>query len=279
MQRDGYNPDVVEHRHLPDADKLSVLSAIILLAYIIARFVDVPLNEFTIQLPGLFLEFEISIRTVITLLVAGLAASGAEWLMQQHPRLRGQRTFEHWILPAITAWVIGVPLVQLPLGFQWWLWFIIGSSLLMLVVVGEYITIDPDDMRQPVATAGLTAVAFSIFLILAIALRDVGFRLFWIVPALAFVGGTIALRTLHLRLHGQWAWFHAVIIAFVLSQIAAALYYLPASPVAYGLILLGVVYGLTGMIANLADGRSVRRAVIEPAIILLIVTVTAVWLN
>ena len=270
---------MVEHRHLPDADKLSVLSAIILLAYVIARFVDVPLNEFTIQLPGLYLDFEISIRSVISLLVAGLAASGAEWLMRQHPRLRDQKTFEHWILPAITAWVIGVPLFQLPLGFQWWLWFVIGGSLLILVVVGEYITIDPDDIRQPVATAGLTAVAFSIFLILAIALRDVGFRLFWIVPALAFVGGTIALRTLHLRLHGLWAWFHAMIIALVLGQIAAALYYLPASPVAFGLILLGVVYGLTGLIANLAEGSSVRRAVIEPAIILSIVIITAIWLN
>ncbi len=270
---------MIAQRHLPDADKLSILSAIILLAYIIARFVDVPLNEFTIQLPGLFLDFEISIRTVITLLVAGLAASGAEWLMRQHPRLKEQKTFEHWILPAITAWVIGVPLIQLPFGPQWWLWFVIGGSLLILVVVGEYITVDVEDIRQPIATAGLTAVAFSIFLILAIAVRDIGLRLFWIIPMLAFAGGTIALRTLHLRLHGLWSWFHALIIALVLSQIAAALYYLPASPVAYGLVLLGVVYGLTGMFANLAEGRPVRRAVLEPAIILSIVIFTALWLN
>jgi hypothetical protein len=279
MTRDGYNPGVIEHRHLPDADNLSILSAIILLAYVIARFVDIPLNEFTVQLPGLYLNFELSIRTIITLLVAGLAASGAEWLLRQHPRLREQKTFDHWILPAITAWVIGVPLFQLPLGYQWWIWLIIGGGLLILVVVGEYITIDAEDIRQPVATAGLTAVAFSIFLILAIALRDVGIRLFWMIPTLAFVGGTIALRTLHLRLHGQWAWFQALIIALVLSQIAAALYYLPASPVAFGLILLGVVYGLTGLIANLAGGMVLRRAIIEPAIIFLIVIITAVWLN
>jgi hypothetical protein len=270
---------VIERRHLPDADRLSVLSAIILLAYVIARFVNFPLNEFNLQLPGLFLNFEISSRTLITLLVTGLAASGAEWLMRQHPGLRGQKTIVHWILPAVTAWVIGVPLFQLPLGFQWWIWFVIGGGLLILVVVGEYITIDPDDIRQPVATAGLTAVAFSIYLILAIALRDAGSRLFWLVPTLAFVGGTIALRTLHLRLHGQWAWFYALIIALVLSQIAAALYYLPASPVAYGLMLLGVAYGLTGMVANLADGRAVRRAIIEPAIILTIFVITALWLN
>jgi len=270
---------VIEHRHLPDVDRLSVLSAIILLAYVIARFVNFPLNEYSIQLPGLYLNFEVSIRTIITLLVTGLAASGAEWLMRQHPRLREQRTFEHWILPAVTAWVIGVPLFQLPLGFQWWIWFMIGGGLLILVVVGEYISIDPDDIRQPVATAGLTAVAFSIYLILAIALRDAGSRLFLIVPALAFVGGAIALRALQLRLHGQWAWFYALIIALVLSQIAAALYYLPVSPVAFGLILLGVVYGLTGIVANLADGRPVRRAIVEPAIILSIVVITALWLN
>ena len=87
----SYNPGVVEHRHLPDADDLSVLSAIILLAYVIARFVDFHSTNITIQLPGLYLNFEISIRTVITLLVTGLAASGAEWLMRQHPRLREQK--------------------------------------------------------------------------------------------------------------------------------------------------------------------------------------------
>jgi hypothetical protein len=49
--------------------------------------------------------------------------------------------------------------------------------------------------------------------------------------------------------------------------------------VAFGLILLGVVYGLTGLIANLASGMALRRAIIEPAIILFIVIITAIWLS
>ena len=129
MTRDGYNPGVIEHRHLPDADNLSILSAIILLAYVIARFVDIPLNEFTVQLPGLYLNFELSIRTIITLLVAGLAASGAEWLLRQHPRLREQKTFDHWILTgyhglgyrgaafSAPAWISMVDMVD----NRWWI--------------------------------------------------------------------------------------------------------------------------------------------------------------
>jgi len=270
---------VVEQRHLPDADRLSVFSAVILLAYAVARFVNFPTNEFGVQLPGLYVDFVIHMRLVVAFLVTGMAAAGADWLLRQHPRLGQRLAIEHWILPAVTAWVIGVPIYQLPLGLQWWSWFLVGGALLVLVVVAEYITIDPQDLRYPAATAGLTAVAFALFLILSISLRDVGERLFWVAPALALAGGAIGLRTLHLRLGGTWAFFQAGVIVLLLGQFTAALYYLPLSPLAFGLILLGVAYGLTGLLANLATGRRLTQAVVEPLVILMVVVALALWMN
>ena len=269
----------MEHRYLPDTDKLSVLAAIILLAYGLARFVNFPSNEIAIQLPGIYLNYRFDARTVVAFLVAGLTASGADWLLRQHPALQARTTVEHWLLPALTAWVIGFPLFQLPLGPGWWLGFALGGALLMLVLVAEYITIDPDDIRHPVATAGLTAVAFALYLILAISIRSAGTRLFLIVPALTFAGGLVSLRTLHLRLHGRWAFVECGVITLLLGQIAAALYYMPLLPVPFGLVMLGFAYGLTSLMANIAARESYRQAMIEPALILIVVLIAVIWLS
>jgi hypothetical protein len=98
---------VLKHRHLPDPERLSILAATILLAYALARFIDLPGREIAVQLPGIYLSIQINIKTIVALLVAGLTATGADWLLRDHPAIGKARSFEHWLLPALTAWVIG----------------------------------------------------------------------------------------------------------------------------------------------------------------------------
>jgi hypothetical protein len=149
----------------------------------------------------------------------------------------------------------------------------------MLVLVAEYIAVDPNDVRQPIAGAGLTAVSFALFLALAVSLRFSGLRLFLVLPALAIAVGLASLRTLHLRLHGQWAFTQMAIIVLFVGQLAAALYYWPLSPVSFGLALLGPAYGLTSLLASLAEGEPLPQAVVEPLVVLLLVWGAALWIR
>ena len=98
-----YEPE--PHRHLPDADRLSMLTATILLAYALAHFIDLPGRELALQLPGIYLSVQVNVQTFVGPLVAALTASGANWLLRDHPAIGGQSTMEHWLLPALTAWV------------------------------------------------------------------------------------------------------------------------------------------------------------------------------
>jgi len=271
--------EILQHRHLPDTDRLSLLSATILLAYALARFVDLPIRELAVQLPGLYLSLGINLRTLVTFLVAGVTASGADWLLRAHPRLGEKSTIEHWLLPTLTAWVIGLPLFQLPLGLTWWGGFAIGGSLLMLVLVAEYITVDPEDMRHPIAAAGLTAVSFALFLSLVVALRYSGTRLVLFLPGMALACALVSLRTLHLRLHGRWAFLQAGLTALVCAQLAAPLHYWPLSPVSMGLALLGPAYALTSLMANLGENKPMHQALVEPLVVLVIVWGCAVWVK
>jgi len=266
-------------RHLPEADRLSILAATILLAYALASFVDLPARELSMQLPGIYLVVELNARSVAALLVAGLTASGADWLLRTHPSVKGHHTFEHWLVPALTALVIGVPLSQISGAPQWWLGFIAGGALLMLVLVAEYITVDPNDVRQPIAAAGLTTVSFALYLILAIALRYSGLRLFLVLPPLALAAWLVSLRTLHLRLHGRWVFLQAGVVALVSGQLAAALHYLPLSPISFGLFLICPVYALTSLLASLAEDEPIRQAIIEPLVFMVILLLIALWIK
>lgn len=270
---------MLKSRHLPNADRLSTIAAAILLAYALARMVSLPAREFSVQLPGLFLSFQVNIRTFVALIVAGLTAAGADWLLSEHPSIKNGSTLQHWLLPALTAWVIGLPLFELPLGPLWWAGFALGGGLLMLVLLAEYISVDPSDDRQPAAAAGLIAVSFSLYLGLAIALRFESLRLFMVLPALTLGAWVVSLRALHLRLAGTWALIESGVIALITGQLVAALYYWPLSPVGFGLAVLGPAYALTSLVTGLARDVPLRRAMLEPLIVWVITWGAVLWIR
>jgi Protein of unknown function (DUF5656) len=263
--------ELERHRHLPDADHLSVLVGTILLAFALAHFISLPVRQLSVQLPGIYLLINFGIQELVALLVALLTATGADWLLRDHPNRGKHLLVEHWLLPGLTAWAIGLPLLQLPLTPVWWIGFALGGILLILVLVAEYISIDPEDVRHPPAAAGLTAVSFALFLVLVAGLRFANTRLFLLLPALGLASGLVSLRTVHLRLNERWAFLEAGLVALVTIQMAAALHYLPVSPISFGLALLGPAYTLTNLLGSLAEGKPLRQAVWEPVVVLALI--------
>jgi len=276
------------HRHLPDVNRLSVLAAMILLAYAVTRFIDAPTRQIALQLPGFYLEINLNFLTIVSVLAAALAAAGMDWLIRDHPaftepnhpRVENQRTtFQHWIVPALTAWVIGVPLGYLETGPSWWIVFAMGGALLMLVFVMEYIVVDASDFRHPLATAGLTALSFSLYLLLSITVRSAHLRLYLLLPALVPAAGLVVLRTLYLRLGGRWTYAWSLGIAVVIGQLIIGLHYLPLSPIRFGLLVVAPLYALTSIAEAVSDGRNLRQRIAEPAAMLLILGGLAIWLK
>jgi hypothetical protein len=202
------------------------------------------------------------------LLAGGLAGTGMEWLLRGHPSIQPGETIEHWLLPTLMALVIGTALYSLPTGVFWWLGFALGGWLLLTIFRAEYTTVDPGDSAYPFATAGLTAISFALVLILAVVLRATGQRLVILSPALFITSGLASLRILHLRLNERWEFGWAVGIALIATQIGTALHYWPITPVQFGLAVLAPVYALTSLAVNLLNEIPVRKALVEPIIIL-----------
>ncbi len=257
-----------ETRYLPDINRVGVLTATVLLAYALTRLIQTPEFTLELQLPGFYFAYPLSLNTIMVIMAAGLTATGMDWLLRSHPSLGKTRTIEHWLLPTLATFIIGIPLTILPPDNTWWLGFGIGGLLLVLVFLAEYIVVEPSAPNYAIATAGLTALSFAIYLILTTALRFSGARLFVLAPAIFVAAGLVSLRTLHLRVGQKWEFNWAMGIALVCTQIAAGLHYWPVSPVQFGLALLGPLYALSTLTGNLLEGIPLRRAMIEPLIAL-----------
>jgi hypothetical protein len=260
----------VSRQNLPDIDSISILAAIIVFAYTLESFITLPTFEFSRQLPGLYIELNLSVNLITPVFAALLTAAGVNWMVQNHPASHGKITLQHAILPALTALVIGIPLSRVPVGLGWWLGLIGGTTILCLVLIAEYIAVDPDDARLPFANAALSAVSFALFLILAGTLRAAGTRLLFNTPALIIAAWLVSLRVTNLRLHGEWTVYESAIIAFLVGQFAAAFNYWPLAPISFGLLLLGPSYALVSLFCNLIEEKPLRQLIFEPSLSIII---------
>ena len=269
---------MTEKRYLPDPTRVSILTAVVLLAFALTRVISIPNYRMFIPLAGHWF-LSLNLNTLIVLLASGMTAAGVDWLLRTHPSLKKGENRQHWLLPTLTVLVVGVTLYTLPPTAVWWLGFVLGAVILVVVFFAEFVAVDPADSRYPFATAILTVLAFVIFLILAITLKAANARLFLVIPALFLGCGLVTLRTLHLRLNERWETPWAIGIAMVIVQLGAALYYMPLTPVRFGLALIGPAYALTALAVSLTDGHPFRQAIVEPVVMLALLCGLMIWFH
>jgi len=256
-----------QNRFLPDPNRIGLVTSTVLLALVLGRFI--PTEGFSIEVKVPLLPFAITldITTIMSILTAGLAATGMDWLLRGHPSINRRVTFQWWFLPTLTTFVISVPLSILEGGRAWWIGFLISGVLIFFVFLSEYIAVEPDSPYYTLSVAGLTAISYTLFFVLSIALNSSGVRLFILLPALFIAAMLASIRILYLWMGGKWEFAWSLGIALVSVQLAAGLHYWPLTPIQFGLLLIGPLYGLINFAINLSENISIRRATLEPSIV------------
>jgi len=253
-----------EHGHLPELNRLSILSATIMLAYALTPLITFPAQVIPLTIFEIDFSIQYTFFTVVSILVAALAFIGMAYLLQSHPSFHSKHFWQYSILPALTAWAIGVPLNNIQVGLEWWGVFFFGGVLLMLVFTSEYIIVDPDDALFPPAAVAITAFSFALLFLLSVGSRSGQFRLYLLLPVLVLPILLIVLRTLHLRQGNRWFFPWSIGIALFMGGLILSLHYLPLTPVEFGLILLGVGYGVTSLAGNLISEFPGKLFWVEP---------------
>lgn len=251
-------------RKLPDLDRLSVLTAVILLAYVTGRLTSLPVWKTQFVLLGSYFDFQIDIQSVIGGLLAGLTATGANWLFHDHPDLKNRVVFAHILLPSLSSLMIGVALIRLPFTYVWWIGLFVGVTLMVIIMVAEYISINEADRYNALSKAVLMAVAYMIYIAFVTLMRTGDTRLYLLLPSVFTATFLVGLRNFHLRLNGEWLVYESLLVAFIVSQIATALHYWPLPPISYGLLLLGPTYAVNSLFVSLIEGKPLSQSILEP---------------
>jgi len=254
--------------NFPDINRLSIVAGVIFLLYATVPFVNIPSQQININFISIVFSYRLEFASIISILVAVLAASGSDWLVQSHPNRDSHSLLRHGYIPALTAWVIGVPLSSLSIGPEWWVVLALGGLLLILVFISEYIVVDPHSAVHVPASMGLTAVSFALYLTLAITVRAAGLRLFLLAPALVISLFLLVLRSINLRApFGRWNYYWATGISIFIGQLVVGLHYLPINSIVFGLILVAIAYSLTLFAENLEEGMVGNKLWVEPFLI------------
>jgi hypothetical protein len=261
--------------HFPDRDRLSIITAVILLAYALARFVELPVRRpLTTTLFGSSIGLEIDGQVILLLMVAALISTGSDTLIRSHPKFSASFPFAaalHWILPGVTALSLGLLLNLAPQGPAWWLGLAISALLLILVLIVEYIVVDSQDRNFRAAMFSLTALSYIVALAIFAWMRYTGTRTALSGTSTAALAALLALRLFILNgASFQRSIIFAAVVGLVCGEAMWALNYWRVTPVGAGVLLLVLFYALHGLAQQHLLGQLTRRVIIEFAVIGLI---------
>jgi len=232
-------------------EQLSLLAGMNVLGLTLSLLLTLPSRAFELTLLGSKATVDFSGAWLFALLLSVMTAAGVESIMRAHPRVHlsaTQYTFILWILPCIlvAGTALSLPLLRAfgPLAFL----TIAGAGmLLVLVVLGEYLSIDLQDRAYAFARLGLNlAVYLAAF---ALFQSIYAFKLRSLLSA-PLVGVVAALLTLELLRSGEQdvrrTWLYAAIIGLAMGEILWTINYWNVDALAGALVLLIAFYLLTG---------------------------------
>jgi len=241
-----------------------VLTALVLVAYILTRVVVLPALTTEIRLLGLAVRVQVNTLSVMLVLAGALAAAGADWLIRAHPwHPAGRSTAKHWIVPGLAALGAGAILARIPQGPAWWVGLMLAAVLLLTVLATEFMLVDFDDPRYDSAAVGLTALAYLLLAGSLYAIRAGGLRATFAIPLVFLAATAVAWRLLLLERPRLESGIYASVIGVAAAQIAWGLHYWPITPLRSALILALAAYIGTGLIQAHLRGGIDRGARIE----------------
>ena len=259
-------------------ERLSVLVALIVLSLSLLPLIESPATTGVgTSFLGTPLRLEFSATTFVSLLAAALTCAGIDMLMRVHPLVRrGEvtRTFQYWIIPALTVVVAAQILSSVSEARTWIIGLALTGAVLWAAAVAEYASIDPDSPTAGRARLFLNALAY----VLAVLL----FGLVWNTRARSLISATVTLlAAAGLAFDLLWATRAAssrvlllsVAVGLVLAQSNWAINYWRTDVFTAAVSQLLVFYALVGLANQYLIDRLNRRVLIEFAIVMSIALV------
>lgn len=149
-------------------DRLSVLIALILLTSVLFRFVQLPRVTRQFHLLGSPLEVNLTGVGLRVLLVAGLAAMGARYILAAHPDAPGRLPrplYFSWVLPGLLGGTAAYLVELAPTDVVWAGGLLLSMLVIGLAVAAEFAALSPHHPAATRARLGLNILAYLLALL------------------------------------------------------------------------------------------------------------------
>lgn len=236
--------------HIP-FEQLSLLAGMNVLGLTLSLLLVLPSRTLQFAFLGSQASVEFSGAWLFALLLSVMTAAGVESIMRAHPRVHlsaTQYTVILWILPCIlvAGAALSLPLMRdsAVLAFL----TIAGAGVfLVLVVLGEYLTIDLQDRAYAFARLGLNLAVYLAALALFQSIYAFKLRSILSAPLIGVVAALLALELLRSSEQDvRRTWLYAATIGLSMGEALWAINYWNAGALLGGLTLLITFYLLTG---------------------------------
>jgi hypothetical protein len=248
-----------------DRDRLSLLLGGAALGFTLSKVVQLPTQQFGLQVLGSPLGVRLSTSWLMTLFVVGLVIAGVQSFLDVHPQAPGRgQMVVHWILPAVTSLMAGALLAQIEQLLAWVPVMVAAVILLGVVIVNEYRSVDPAVAGRAGSQILTAAFAYSLALAFLTVLYGARLRTLVATPVVLLVSALLAARLLWdaTRQPGRIA-LYAGLIGLVIAECVWVLGYWSLPSLSGGTILLLIFYVATGLARSGWQPRLGRRALIE----------------
>ena len=253
-----------ETKPSPEPERVSALTALVLLTYGFIRMIVLPSVETEVVLLGLVIKVVFRTQFVMLTLAAALAAAGTDWLVRSHPhRTPGKWRVENWVVPAFAAIAVGVVVIRLPDGPPFWIGLFLGALLLIAILTAEFIVSYPEDPRYEWVATGILALSFLLLTGTFYSIHALQMRALFGAPLVGGASLIITWRLLRLAFPAGRVEAWALLSGVLISQIALGLHYWPVSPLQASLLLAIGVYFIYQYFQSHLDHMLGPRTILE----------------
>ncbi len=257
-------------------EQLSLLVGMDALGLALSILLVLPERTYTFPILGSQAGIVLSGPWLFAILLSVLTAAGVESIMRAHPRVHLSETPYTailWILPCLL--VAGAALI-LPVfrdsAVLSFLTIIVTVGLLVLVVLGEYLTVDLQDSSYAFARLGLNLAVYLAALALFQTIYAFKLRSILSAPLIGIGAALLALELLRSSESDvRRTWLYAATIGLGMGEALWALNYWNVSAVLGGVTLLVLFYLLTGFAQQYLFGKLSWRTLLEFAVVVTVV--------
>lgn len=247
-------------------DRISVAAWGVAITLAASALVSLPGRGVSVTVGEQSLALPFAAISLLPLLLALLAGSGAEAVVQAHPLARrGQLrlTIRFWALPVAVTLIAAILLPRAP-SVLYWATMLLGTAVVLsAVLTALYFSLDPQAVGYRRARAALNAVCYAVALVLFLLTPSA-----WLEVGRALTLGGVAMLLALELLRGTQARtpsvaLYAFVVGAVVAQVAWALLLTGLSSLSASLLLLLLFYLLVGLAWQTLLGRLTRRVALE----------------